>query len=91
MINLLLFGWFIYLFIQSCFPFYLIPDLFLLATFTPFLGADKDQKKDDLETLFTSRNLLSAFYNQANYISYVKEMLPVMLQEGVLDDLVNFD
>ncbi|CAD7093742.1 unnamed protein product [Hermetia illucens] len=66
-------------------------DLFLLATFTPFLGADKDQKKDDLETLFTSRNLLSAFYNQANYISYVKEMLPVMLQEGVLDDLVNFD
>ncbi|CAD7093741.1 unnamed protein product [Hermetia illucens] len=66
-------------------------DLFLLATFTVALGEDKDQKKEDVETLFTNSNLMKPFYSSPKYISYVKEVLPVLLQEGVLDDLVNFE
>ncbi|CAD7093744.1 unnamed protein product [Hermetia illucens] len=66
-------------------------ELFFLATFTSFLCADKAQIKDDLDTLFTNSNLFKAFYHQPTYISYVKKLLPALLQDGVLDDVINSD
>ncbi|CAD7093745.1 unnamed protein product [Hermetia illucens] len=66
-------------------------ELLFLATFSSLLCADKDQIKDDIETLFKNPGLFKIFYSQPNYISYVKELLPVLLHEGVLDDLINYD
>ncbi|XP_037924777.1 uncharacterized protein LOC119660351 isoform X1 [Hermetia illucens] len=67
-------------------------DLFFLATIASVLCADRNKMmKDDLETQFKNPNLLKIFYRQPDYISFVKELLPVLLQEGVLDDLINFE
>ncbi|CAD7093740.1 unnamed protein product [Hermetia illucens] len=68
-----------------------ILDLFLLSTFTAFICADKKEINEQMETLFQDTSRFKIFYRQPNYISYVKELLPDLLQEGVLDDLINFN
>ncbi|XP_037923535.1 uncharacterized protein LOC119659490 [Hermetia illucens] len=66
-------------------------DLFFLATISSFLCADKNKMKDDIEALLKNTNLFKTFYSQSTYISYVKELLPRLLQEGILDDIINSD
>ncbi|CAD7093750.1 unnamed protein product [Hermetia illucens] len=70
---------------------YRILDLYFLGTNSPVLCADKDQLKDEMETLFKNPSLFKVLYSQPTYISYVKELLTVLLQEGFLDDLINSD
>lgn len=75
----------------SIFFFFLLSDLFFLATLTPLLCADKDEINEQVEVLLQSSNHLQKFYKAANYISYVKELLPVLLQEGIIDGLIDSD
>ncbi|XP_037924919.1 uncharacterized protein LOC119660439 isoform X2 [Hermetia illucens] len=66
-------------------------DLFFLSTFTAMFCGDPKQMTEQMETLFEDSSPMKILYRQDNYLSYVNELLPVLLQEGVLDDLVNSD
>lgn len=60
-----------------------------MATLTAFMTTDKNEIKEQMEEVMQSEELLRKYYKTPQYISFIKESLPILLKEGVLDKIIS--
>lgn len=62
-----------------------IPELFIFTIVLPCITEFKDNPLNDLEQIMQGNGFVKTFYENENYLKYVKRALPTFLFNGYLD------